>query len=56
MPILRLDGEIIGPVYVCFKETLGKLGLIVSQTIYKAQNMHVTCSKPGKLTKSHIKY
>jgi hypothetical protein len=56
MPILSINGKIIGPVFICLQEASGRLGPRVSQTIYKAQNIHVTCSKSGKLTKSHIKY
>ncbi|CAF5132089.1 unnamed protein product, partial [Rotaria sp. Silwood1] len=33
-----------------------KLGPRVEQSIYQASNIHVTCSKFGKLTKTHIQY
>jgi len=56
MPILSMGGKLVGPVFICLQEPSGKLGPRVLQTMYKAQNIHVTCSKSGKLTKSHIKY
>jgi hypothetical protein len=56
MPILSMNGKLVGPVFICLQEPSGRLGPRVLQTMYKAQNIHVTCSKSGKLTKSHIKY
>lgn len=56
MPILNMNGKIVGPLFVCLQEASGRLGPRVSRTIYRAENIHVTCSKSGKLTKSHIQY
>lgn len=56
MPIISMNGEIVGPALICLQEPSGRLGPRVLETMYKAQNIHVTCSKSGKLTKSHIKY
>jgi hypothetical protein len=56
MPILNMNGEIIGPLFICLQEASGRLGPRVMITIYKAKNIHVTCNKSGKLTKSHIRY
>jgi hypothetical protein len=56
MPTINADGKIVGPVFVCLQEPTGKLGPRVLKSIYKASNIHITCSKSGKLTKSHIQY
>ncbi|CAF1027280.1 unnamed protein product, partial [Didymodactylos carnosus] len=37
-------------------ESTGKFDPRVLKTIYQAPNIHVTCRKSGKLTKSHIEY
>jgi hypothetical protein len=56
MPIVSMAGELIEPVFVCLQEPTGKLGPRVKQSIYQASNIHVSCSKSGKLTKTHIQY
>jgi hypothetical protein len=56
MPINSMAGKLIGLVFICLQELTGKLGPRVKQSIYQASNIHVTCSKSGKLTKTHIKY
>ena len=56
MPIINLTGELVGSVFICLQEPTGRLGPRVQSSIYRAPNIHVTCSKSGKLTKSHIKY
>ncbi len=55
MPMISMAGNLIGPVFVCLQEPTGKLGPRVKQSIYQANNIHVTCSKSGKLTKTHIR-
>jgi hypothetical protein len=56
MPIISMSGKLIGPVFICLQEPSGKLGPRVKKSIYQASNIHTTCSKSGKLTKTHIKY
>lgn len=56
MPIINAAGKIVGPVFICLQEATGKLGPRVLKSMYKASNLHITCSKSGKLTKSHIQY
>ena len=51
MPIISLAGKLIGPLFICLQEPTGKLGPRVKQSLYQANNIHVTCSKSGKLTK-----
>ena len=56
MPIINMLGELVGPVFICLQEPRGRLGPRIQKSIYQAKNIHVTCSKSGKLTKSHIQY
>jgi hypothetical protein len=56
MPIINFAGKIVGPVFICLQEPTGQLGPRALKSMYRAQNIHVTCSKSGKLTKSHIQY
>lgn len=51
-----MAGNLIGPVFVCLQEPTGRLGPRVKQSLYQANNIHVTCSKSGKLTKTHMRH
>ena len=54
MAIISMAGALVGPVFICLQEPTGRLGPRVQSSIYRATNIHVTCSESGKLTKSHI--
>ena len=54
IPVINMFGELVGLGFICLQEPNGKLGPRVKSSIYKATNIHVTCSKSGKLIKSHI--
>jgi hypothetical protein len=56
MPIISMAGKLIGPVFICLQKPTGKLGARVKQSIYQASNIHITCNKYGKITKTHIQY
>ncbi len=56
MPIISMAGTLVGPVFICLQEPTGKLGPRVQRSLYQADNIHVSCSKAGKLTKTHITY
>ncbi len=56
MPMINMSGQLAGQVLICLQEPSGKLGPRVKKSLYQADNMHVTCSKSGKLTKIHMKY
>lgn len=51
-----MAGKLFDPVFICLQEPTGKLGPRVKQPMYQACNIHVTCSKSGKLTKTHVEY
>jgi hypothetical protein len=56
MPIISMAGCLIGPVFICLQEPTRRFGSRVKQSLYQASNIHVTCSKSGKITKTHIQY
>ena len=56
MPILSMNGKLVGPVFTCLQESSGRLGPQALQAVYTAQNIHVIFSKSEKLTKSYIQY
>ena len=56
MPMISMTGKLIGPVFICLQGQTGKLEPRVKRSPYRANNIHVTCSKSGKLTKTHIQY
>ena len=56
MPMISMGGALVGPVFICLQEPTGKLGPRVKRSLYQSNNIHVTCSKSGKLTKTHIHY
>ena len=56
MPIISMAGALVGPVFICLQEPTVRLGPRVQSSINGAINIHVTYSKSGKLTKSHIQY
>ena len=56
MAIIRMAGALVGPVFICLQEPTGRLGPRVQSSIYRATNIHVTCSESEKRTKSHIQY
>ncbi|CAF2879796.1 unnamed protein product [Rotaria sp. Silwood2] len=47
MPIINIAGNVVGLVFICSQEPLGRLGPRVVQSMHKARNIHVTCSKSG---------
>ncbi|CAF1635499.1 unnamed protein product, partial [Rotaria sp. Silwood1] len=56
MLTISMNGKLIDPIFICLQEPTGKLGPRVKQSIYQERNIHVTYSKFGKLTKTHIQY
>jgi hypothetical protein len=56
MPVLQKDGSIFPKILICFQEKDGKFGPIVSKSIVNRDNIIITCSRSGKLSKSHMKW
>ena len=56
MPIFGMDGKIKGKTLICLQEVNGQFGPIFKQQLIHRSNIFLTCTKPGKRTKSHIKW
>jgi hypothetical protein len=55
-PTISLDGQLIGPMYLCLQEPGGKMGERVKKNLFQPSNVVITCSKSGKLTSSLVRY
>lgn len=55
-PIISLDGQLVGPLYLCLQEPNGKMGETVKKRLFQPSNVIITCSKSGKLTTSLVRY
>jgi len=54
-PIVSADGRLLPVLLVCLQEKTGEFGPIVKNTMFKSNNLYITCSKSGKLTKKIVK-
>jgi hypothetical protein len=52
---ISADGHLVGPVYLCLKETGGSFGPRVQESLEAHQNVFIVCSQSGKLTKHLFK-
>ena len=52
--MISLNGKIVGPIYLCFKEPKGRMSDDIKAHLYKADNVVVTCSASGKLITSLV--
>lgn len=55
-PTIALNGQLIGPMYLCLQEIEGKMGKTVKKHLFEPSNVVITCSKSGKLTTSLVWY
>ncbi|CAF1688983.1 unnamed protein product, partial [Adineta ricciae] len=55
-PMINQAGEVVGPIYLCFKESGGRISKNVRAKMFQPRNVVITCSKSGKLTKSLVHY
>ncbi|CAF4074732.1 unnamed protein product [Rotaria sp. Silwood2] len=55
-PTISLNGELIGPMYVCLQEPNGGIGDIVKRHLFQPKNVVITCSVSGKVTSSLDQY
>ena len=55
-PLVSSTGELVGPLLICLQEQnckkSGEFGPIVQQRLFRPPNLHITCSKSGKLDKT----
>jgi hypothetical protein len=49
MPVIDTDGRLLSPLFVCLQEQSGSFGPTVAKSLFQAANLHVTCSKSGKM-------
>ena len=50
-PICRIDGKLHYKLFVCLQESAGHFPTRDAFKVLEADNLYVTCSKSGKLTK-----
>ena len=55
-PTISLNGKIVGPIYLCLKESKGQMSDNIKAHLYNADNVVVTCSASDKLTTSLVEY
>jgi hypothetical protein len=49
MPTIDSKGKLLSPLFVCLQEPKGSFGPVVQQTLFKPDNLFVTCSTSGKM-------
>ncbi|XP_003744001.2 uncharacterized protein LOC100907425 [Galendromus occidentalis] len=54
-PVVNMNGELVGRLYVNLQERTDGFGPRVSQDLPNFPNLYVTCSKSGKLTKNLVR-
>ena len=55
MPTISMDGHLFPKLFIVLQEPKGILGPLVSQKMFKAENLIVTASKSGKMGKPELK-
>lgn len=55
-PTISMSGKIVGPIYLCLKETNGRMSDNIRANLPQMKNVIVTCSASGKLTTSLVEY
>ena len=51
MPMIAMAEKVLGKMLVILKESEGKFGPIVCENIFRPSNLHIVCSKSGKMEK-----
>ncbi|XP_043286597.1 uncharacterized protein [Venturia canescens] len=54
-PTISAEGKLLSPLLIILKESSGRLGPIVEQTIFQPSNIFRSVSKSGKATSEHFK-
>jgi hypothetical protein len=55
-PTITMNGNLLGPLFLCLKEESGRLSENIQRNLFKPSNIVLTCSVSGKLTSSLVKY
>ncbi|CAF4733169.1 unnamed protein product [Rotaria sp. Silwood1] len=55
-PCVSLSGKLVGPLFLCLKESTSYLSENVRDRLFKASNIVVSCSTSGKLTTVLVKF
>lgn len=50
-PVVTMSGKLLSPLSICLQEPSGRFGPIVEARLRKPSNMHIVCTKSGKMTK-----
>lgn len=53
-PTVSADGELLSPLLICLQEKDGVFGPIVSQNLFRPDNMYILASKSGKMSRRLI--
>ena len=51
-PLLNMEGRLVGKLLVNLQEPNGVFGPLVAAAMPRYENLYVTCSKSGKLTRA----
>ena len=54
-PLISTEGKLIGKLFLCLQETTGKFGPNVLNDLFLPNNVFVTCSSSGKMSKELVK-
>jgi hypothetical protein len=54
-PLISFEGKLVGKLYICLQESKDTFGPNVLKNLQIPENVVVTCSKSGKLTKPLVK-
>jgi hypothetical protein len=55
MPIISMNGKLVGKMLICLQERGGKFGPRVNETMLSPPNIDIVCSNSGKLEKDIMK-
>jgi hypothetical protein len=50
-PTISIDGNLLTPFFICLQEKEGEFGPQVIQKLLEPENVYVSCSSSGKMTK-----
>ena len=54
-PTISIDRNLLTPLFICLQEEKREFGQQVIQRLLKPENVYVSCSSSGKMTKKLVK-